>query len=66
MQAKVDNKGKRRTNRYSHAELVAIQEAATRLGLVDGNPIAKFTRRATIKAVKETGVQWPEDREVGV
>lgn len=63
MQAKVSNKGKRRTNRYSHAELVAIQEAATRLGLVDGNPIAKFTRLATIKAVKSAGVEWPERQQ---
>ena len=53
-------KGKRRTNRYSTEEILAIQEAATLMGIVDGNPVAKFTRKATIEAVRQAGVKWPE------
>ena len=55
----MQQKGRRRTNRYSDEEILAIQEAATRMGIVDGNPVAKFTRKATVDAVRRAGVKWP-------
>lgn len=56
--------GKRTSNRYTDEELAAIQIAASKMGIVGKDIVARFNRKATKILVEKTGVQWPEVEEV--